>query len=932
MQLSLQTDYCFPKGYIRAKFMWFGSMKNNSSIYRPQNAFRVFLLSLSLFFISSLNLMAQPAIQWDRTIGGPVSSGLASSQQTADGGYILGGTSSVKTGLDKTDPGKGDLDYWIVKLSADGVKQWDHSYGGPGEDNFTTMQQTADGGYILAGYSSSDAGGDKSENYRGGLNSDGFRTYDIWVIKIAADGTRVWDKTLGGSRSESVNAIVQTTDGGYILSGTSNSDIGLDKTGPVLGGMDFWVVKLAANGDKQWDKTYGTSRFEQNSYIKQTGDGGYILGGTTNDYQPDRSADYMVIRIAPDGTKIWEKIFGGTGVDELHNIITTSDGGYLVAGYSNSLAGGDKSEAPQVHPDEDYSRFFDYWILKLAPDGTKEWDRTIGGTIYDEGGYFSGESYLRSTYQTTDGGYLLGGHSNARQGRSKTENNKGKNDYWIVKIDAKGSKLWDKTIGGNDNDELRSVFQTSDGGCFLAGSSFSSASADKAESKKGTGSDYWVVKLAAEQQPFPQTSVRINAGGQAFAASGGRQFIADQYFAGIDRTSSIASGDILHTTDDVLYRSGRCSPSFSYNIPMANGKVNVILHFAETWFGVPGRGPGGAGKRQFHVTMEGSRKLTNFDIFAAAGGAMLAVQKSIPVTIADGVLNIDFTSGAADLPRISAIEVVRTSLTLKPLADAYVRDGSYRMTNFGAAANLDIKNIAGDLSAKRTSYLRFQLPAATVINAAKLRIYGHNHENSKDISVHAYGVDNDSWTENGIVKSNAPAASTPSLGYAAVNDVYRYYEVDVTKYVKAQLQSGETLVSLMLADPNNRNTRVILNSRENSINPPQLIVQTPPVIKNNTRLNQQEISTEPETEQSSVYPNPAGKQFTVSVSTKHSGSISLDILSNAGQSYPIMTTHMAIAGQKAEADISALSLKSGIYLLRIHSQAATEVIKILVND
>ncbi|WP_171036562.1 ELWxxDGT repeat protein [Dyadobacter sediminis] len=444
------------------------------------------------------------------------------------------------------------------------------------------------------------------------------------------------------------------------------------------------------------------------------------------------------------------------------------------------------------------------------------------------------------------------------------------------------------------------------------------------------------AELFKVQQAHTENTMRINAGGAAFTASGERQFSADQYYEGIDRTSSVATGDILNTTDDVLYRSGRCSPSFSYTIPVPDGSMNVILHFAEIWYGVPGKGTGGAGKRQFNVTVEGSRKLTNFDIFAAAGGAMRAVQIPIPVTVTDGVLNIDFTSGAADMPRVSAIEIVATSLALKPVADAYVRDGKdYYWMRYGYTSSLEIKNNTDtdDLSTKRSSYLRFQLPQAA-ITSARLRVYGHNQENSKEISVHAYGVDDNSWVEEFITRRDAPAASTPSLGYAVVNAVYKYYEVDVSSYVKARQQFGETQVSFLLADPNNRNTRVVFNSKENSDNLPQLIVQTPSGNKNPARLNQEAVPSETvqDGQESAVYPNPVNGRFTITLSSRHSEDVSFDLLNSTGQSYPVAPLEKARAGQKAEADISGLALNAGMYLLKIHSAAATETIKLLVTE
>lgn len=158
--------------------------------------------------------------------------------------------------------------------------------------------------------------------------------------------------------------------------------------------------------------------------------------------------------------------------------------------------------------------------------------------------------------------------------------------------------------------------------------------------------------------PTAATAIRINAGGGSFNASGNRAFIADAYFGGTDRVSSLPSGNILNTTDDVLYRTERSAPAFNYSIPVQNGTVEVVLHFAEIWFGVPGRGTGGANRRKFHVNIEGVRKLTNYDIFAVTGGALRAVQETFTVNVTDGTLNIDFLSGTANMPKISAIEVL----------------------------------------------------------------------------------------------------------------------------------------------------------------------------------------------------------------------------------------------------------------------------------
>jgi hypothetical protein len=443
---------------------------------------------------------------------------------------------------------------------------------------------------------------------------------------------------------------------------------------------------------------------------------------------------------------------------------------------------------------------------------------------------------------------------------------------------------------------------------------------------------------------MPQTLVRINAGGPAFTTATQKLFVADQYYAGIDRTSSIASVDILNTTNDVLYRSGRCSPSFSYNIPVVNDQVNVILHFAETYFGAPGK-KGGVGSRQFHVNMEGSRKLTNYDIFAAAGGALRSVALTIPVTVTDGMLNIDFLTGAADMPRVSAIEVL-ASPNLIPVEDAMVNLGVPSYINYGLSDDLYVRQVPSGNSPNGTwhSYLKFQLPAGkAAITSAKLRIYGHNYDtygnnpdNSQNIAIHAYGVNTDSWTEQAITGDNAPSASTASLGYVEVNDVLKYYEIDVTSYVNAQRQSGDQIVSLMLDNSTNQSTLVKFQSREGGANPPKLIYQTTNIVQttnNVARLGQEEVLTEArEKQQSTVSPNPVKDQFTVSLSPEHVGPITFEIVNAVGSSRTIPTPQNAAPGENSAVNIAGQSFDTGIYLLKIKSDAFTEVVKMLVSE
>ena len=182
--------------------------------------------------------------------------------------------------------------------------------------------------------------------------------------------------------------------------------------------------------------------------------------------------------------------------------------------------------------------------------------------------------------------------------------------------------------------------------------------------------------------------------------------------------------------------------------------------------------------------------MTNFDIFVAAGGGLRAITQTFPVTVSDGTLNIEFLQGTADLPKISAIEVIPdvvvpptgpTTVTLAPVADALVRNGTYSTVNYGNETTLFTKFATSD-GFSRSTYLKFGLGTATNITSAKLRIYGNNIESAIATAVTAYAVDNDNWTETGVTWANGPTSAAAALGTVNVNNVAQYYEIDVTAY------------------------------------------------------------------------------------------------------------------------------------------------------
>jgi hypothetical protein len=441
---------------------------------------------------SEVRAQTPSASQWQQTFGGTGTNECRIVKQTADGNYILGGYSNSGISGNKTSANFGAYDFWVLKVDGNGNKLWENTFGGSATDAMYGLQPTSDGGYILGGNSSSPVSGNKT-NGSYGIN-------DYWVVKIDGNGNKVWDRSYGGTSGDQLWSLQQTSDGGYILGGYSGSGVSGNKGSTNHGGEDYWVVKIDGNGNKIWDKSFGGSADDELWSLQQTSDGGYILGGysgsgisgnkTSTNYGFD---DCWVVKIDTNGVKVWEKSFGGTGFDYLSCLQQTSDDGYILGGYSNSGISGNKSSANRGGDD--------YWVVKIDGSGNKIWDRSFGGS--------SGED-LWSLRQTSEGGYILGGHSNSAISGDKTSLHYGSSDYWVVKIDDIGNKIWEKSFGGNSFDPLYGLQQTSDGGYILGGRSSSPISGNKTSAKYGPY-DYWIVKLAPEPPMISSIAVTNSA-------------------------------------------------------------------------------------------------------------------------------------------------------------------------------------------------------------------------------------------------------------------------------------------------------------------------------------------------------------------------------------------------------------------------------------
>jgi hypothetical protein len=456
------------------------------------------IIAAGIFACHTFSLYAQVPLTklWDKTYGGPGIDHLFAGVRTADGGFIFGGPTNSGAGGDKTDPFKGgNSDYWIVKMDQFGNKQWDKAYGSAQEDILYSICQTTDGGFLLGGLTQGiGISGDKTQP---GNGDD-----DFWIVKIDANGNKLWDKTFGGSKTDRINSIKQTADGGFLLAGSSNSGISGDKTQPsrtVAGGSgDIWILKTDGLGNKLWDKTYGGSNNEGLFDMNLTSDGGVILAGVSNSgigFEKSQACqgkeDYWIVKIDAAGNKQWDKTFGGSDEDYGFTIRQITDGGYILGGQSNSNIGGDKSQPTKG--------WRDIWLLKLDGGGTKVWDKVYGTNALD---------YFGDIIETSDGGFLFVGFTDSGINGDKTQISNGLLDYWVVKLNSAGVKLWDQDYGGSDSDYSPLLFVMPGGGFVIAGESASGISGDKSQACQGI-TDFWIIKagnvtgIQEEQATFP---------------------------------------------------------------------------------------------------------------------------------------------------------------------------------------------------------------------------------------------------------------------------------------------------------------------------------------------------------------------------------------------------------------------------------------------
>lgn len=376
-------------------------MKNLSFPCSGQKKVFLFFAAAAVFAAAGCFFPSDPLMTWTKTFGGSSFERAYAIDQTADGGYILAGQTSSF--------GSGGYDYYIVKLDESGTVEWQKTFGGASAEIARDVQQTADGGYVVVGRSSS------------------FKTggCDVYIIKLGSDGTKAWEQVYGDSTWNDPHAVMQTSDGGYIVAGYTG-DIG-------AGTEDVYVMKLDASGEQVWEQTYGGAGTDVANAVRQTTDLGYIVAGYTASSGAG-NWDVYLLKMNSSGTVLWEKTIGGTDYDAAEAIVQTADGGYIAAGFTESSGSGGS----------------DMYVVKLDSAGTVTWEQVYGGVNDD---------HLYAVQQTRDNKFVVAGFSGSADA----------SDLYLAKLDTEGDKVWERSYGGTGDDHAYDIRQTEDRGFVVAG-------------------------------------------------------------------------------------------------------------------------------------------------------------------------------------------------------------------------------------------------------------------------------------------------------------------------------------------------------------------------------------------------------------------------------------------------------------------------------
>lgn len=368
--------------------------------------------------------------------------------------------------------------------SASGIVSSIKTFGGSKNDSAQEIVNTSDGGYAILGF---------TQSMNGDITDKQNESFDFWLLKFNEENEIQWNKTYGGTEDDKGQDIIQTTDGGYAIIGSSlsnNEDVSGNN-----GQNDYWLAKLDATGNISWQKSFGFQGSDFGVSVIQTNDSGYFVtgildvtasngeGNTSKSNNKHAGGDYWAIKLDASGTIEWSKFYGGLFTDTPESVVQTNDNGFIIVGGSDSM-------------DTDISNnigSYDFWVIKVSSTGAIVWEKSFGGDEIDQ---------AWSIVKSGDGNFLIAGDT--RSNDVNVSNNIGAADLWLIKISPLGELIWEKTIGGTSFDVARDISATQDGGFLIAGSSRSN-DVDVSENKGQN--DAWAIKVDSNGTIEWETSI-----------------------------------------------------------------------------------------------------------------------------------------------------------------------------------------------------------------------------------------------------------------------------------------------------------------------------------------------------------------------------------------------------------------------------------------
>lgn len=427
------------------------------------------ILILQLFAIST---SAQINLQFQKTYGGTGSDIPSDMIKTADGGFLLVGSSGSPVSGDKTQPSFGYTDYWVTRIDSAGNKLWDKTFGGTNDDYGVAGIELPDHSFVIGGYSYSTVNGNKT--------SMNYGVSDYWLVKIDSSGTKIWDLSLGGNYFDVMTDLTLTADNNILVTGYSNSSSTGIKTENALGSYDYWILKLDTSGTILWQNTVGGNNLDKTTKTQQLIDGSFlILGGSSSSISGDKTSqsfggmDYWPIRLNNAGSLIWQATYGGDSTDIANAALMTPDGGFVIAGESFSGISGQKTLPTFGNAD--------LWIIRTNSTGVLLFQNVAGNANDDR--------VIDITSDNTTITVML--NSNSDISGNKNVYPRGGIDPWFVNYDIFLLEGKQYTFGGYQNDQLVSFIPASTGFVFLLNSA-SGSEAEKSDPQIGV-TDFWLA-------------------------------------------------------------------------------------------------------------------------------------------------------------------------------------------------------------------------------------------------------------------------------------------------------------------------------------------------------------------------------------------------------------------------------------------------------